>query len=718
MVFLKAEWVVDEMFENMNPLDIRKMGRLNQENPEHPEKYRNIHTLFRMEFENPNASVMLRYAADDIAKIYVNGKFIDMGPAPSYHFCFGYLEIDITEYLEKGKNVIGAHLYYQGELNRITPGGDFRTGFIAEVVSEGKIVAYTDKNTKCKLTKAYGRGEIFAYRTQYLEHFNANVWEYDWAKPDYNDSKWPSSSVKSNNDHIFEKQVSERLQFYDVLPVSEKSTIKNAVLYDLGCEYTGVPYIKATGEKGDVIEVLCAEELDESGRARYDMRCNCYYRQTFTLSGAAEEYTDFYDYMAFRYIEIIIPEGVTILEVKMTARNYPFNYDSTSFISANERMNGIWNICKNAVRTGTQEGFLDCPTREKGLYLGDMTVTGQSHFYLTGELSIMKRALKGFGISTYYTPSIQTTTLNHYIHSLVDYSFQYPLNLLFYYKHSGDKEFLSEMLPYCEIMMNYYRQYDKDGLLYDDLADMSLVDWPRNPYDFSDGYDYDLSKNTTYDTHNVANIFYICGQQSMNEIYEILGIEYDDKLPAMKKAYIDAFYDPKKKLFTDTIKSSHTALHSNILPLYFGVAPNESIPEIIRMVEEKKLNCGVYIAYFVLKALCKNGRTDLAMELMLSDHRFSWGTMLKQDATTCFEVWDKDYKWNTSLCHPWASAPISILVEDILGITPGNPGWDGFKSSPSNKIDRLGDFNLTIHANGYRINAVCENNRVIYSKIT
>ena len=35
-----------------------------------------------------------------------------------------------------------------------------------------------------------------------------------------------------------------------------------------------------------------------------------------------------------------------------------------------------------------------------------------------------------------------------------------------------------------------------------------------------------------------------------------------------------------------------------------------------------------------------------------------------------FEAWGKDMKWNTSLCHPWACAPIPVLIEDILGITP------------------------------------------------
>jgi hypothetical protein len=184
----------------------------------------------------------------------------------------------------------------------------------------------------------------------------------------------------------------------------------------------------------------------------------------------------------------------------------------------------------------------------------------------------------------------------------------------------------------------------------------------------------------------------------------------------MKKAYIDAFYEPDKKLFKDTPESNHTALHSNILPLYFGVAPEESIPEIIKMIERKRLNCGVYISFFLLKALCKHGRHDLAMDLILSDDRFSWGTMLKQGATTCFEVWDKEYKWNTSLCHPWASAPIPVLIEDIIGLQPVEPGWKDFSSNPA-EYRRLGEFELIVHVNGYRIKAVSADGVVKTKKI-
>ena len=76
------------------------------------------------------------------------------------------------------------------------------------------------------------------------------------------------------------------------------------------------------------------------------------------------------------------------------------------------------------------------------------------------------------------------------------------------------------------------------------------------------------------------------------------------------------------------------------------------------------------MSYYVLKALCKMGRYEEALSLILSEDERSWLNMISEGATTCFEAWGKEQKHNTSLCHPWASSPIIILAEDILPNMP------------------------------------------------
>ena len=151
-------------------------------------------------------------------------------------------------------------------------------------------------------------------------------------------------------------------------------------------------------------------------------------------------------------------------------------------------------------------------------------------------------------------------------------------------------------------------------------------------------------------------------------------LEIDEKIDVapLKKAFIAAFYNEETKLFCDTEALTHSALHSNALPLYFGIATEDMQEDIRLFIMEKGLSCGVQFAYFVLKALGKIGAYEDELALLVNEGEHSWVNMIREGATTCFEAWGKGQKWNTSLCHPWAATPIPILFEDLnykAGIT-------------------------------------------------
>jgi alpha-L-rhamnosidase len=72
--------------------------------------------------------------------------------------------------------------------------------------------------------------------------------------------------------------------------------------------------------------------------------------------------------------------------------------EKCKFLASNPLLNDIWNICKNGVKYGAQEVYVDCPSREKGQYLGDATVATHAHLYLSGDLRLFKKALKDFDL--------------------------------------------------------------------------------------------------------------------------------------------------------------------------------------------------------------------------------------------------------------------------------------------------------------------------------
>ncbi len=680
-----AKWIMYPGFAGLEPINVFHKESCKAQLPEHRQDLRNLHMLVRKKLnlkeEADDACIFI--SADDYYKLYVNGTFIGQGPAPSYYFHYNYNRYDISQYLKEGENIIAAHIYYQGLVNRVWNSGDYRQGMIAEVEVNGSTAAGTDASWKYDVCKAYTGNEIIGYDTQYLEHIDNRLLEHGWREAGFDDSGWDCASEKPEDDHKLVMQITPAVEVYEIKPLKIEEVETGHYLIDFGHEITGQFKMKAKGSPGQVIEIRCAEELEEGRekKIRYRMRCNCIYREFWTLSGIGVEAPEFYDYKAFRYVEVIDRDfSAQIHSFSAIVRHYPFDGESCGFLSSNSLLKRIWDICKQGVRYGSQEGFLDCPSREKGQYLGDSTVASHAHIYLTNDLLLFKKEIQDFALSARICPGLTAVAPGSHMQEIADYSLQWPMQLLLYYRHSGDFKFLEEMYPVAERLLSYFKRFDrKDGLLENVNEKSNIVDWPSN---LRDEYDFILDNPIGEGCHNVINAFYYGAMKTVNTIRDILHIQYRDETEHLKESYINTFYRRDKNLFADSGKSEHTSLHSNILPLLFGIAPQEAHKRIIELIRRKRLNCGVYMAYFLLKALAASGEYDLLYELLSSDVLHSWGNMVKEDATTCFEVWGKNQKSNTSLCHAWASAPIPIIIEDIAGLTPALPGWEEINFAP------------------------------------
>ena len=116
--------------------------------------------------------------------------------------------------------------------------------------------------------------------------------------------------------------------------------------------------------------------------------------------------------------------------------------------------------------------------------------------------------------------------------------------------------------------------------------------------------------------------------------------------------------------------------------MYFGLLPEEAAGSVRDLIMEKGLNCGVMASFYVLKGLARYGYHKEVYELLVNETEHGWINMVRDGGTTCMEAWGKMQKDNTSLCHPWASAPISVIVEDIAGFQPDPEAKEGYRFEP------------------------------------
>ncbi|MBE5040042.1 family 78 glycoside hydrolase catalytic domain [Ructibacterium gallinarum] len=685
-----GQWITTENFADVLPIDV--FHKEAEEREIVPSVYENYHVHFVKEFAIRKSGVyQIRISADDYYKLYINGTFVCQGPAPAYVSAYHYNQIDISSYLNMGRNKIAVHVYYQGVINRVWNSGDNRMGLAAEILCDGRFLFGTDESWRCARAEEYS-GDTTSYRTQFREDIDFRKKQADWTTLGADETGYQNACLVTAPDWQFADQPSPVVDVYETKPAKITNPSPNVWLFDFGQEITGQIYFTAKGTAGQEVCVKYGEELEADGSVRFETRCCCDYYDRCTLSGGEDTF-DFFDYKAFRYVQIACDTQVfDPQEVRAIVRHHRF-LERCRLETDIPYLKEIWDLCRNTLRYGVQEGFLDCPSREKGQYLGDFTVSGLAYLYLTGDAEIYRKTLFDFAQSARVCKGLMAVAPGSFMQEIADFSLQYPLQVLHYYRLTGDLETVRKLYPIIEGVMEHFKQFEReDGLLQNVTDKWNLVDWPKN---LRDGYCVNTEQGQKeIPVHCVLNAFYAGAAACIEEIRDLLGLERIGRAQVLKKAFCDVFYSKKTKLFYDDAAHTHSSLHANALPLYFSLAPQEAHDSMKKLIMEKGLCCGVQFAYFVLKGLGRIGAQEEEFDLLMNQSEHSWVNMLREGATTCFEVWGKEQKWNTSLCHPWACAPVIILVEDILELT-----GEHFQSPNGKKVEKKlknGRISLTV----------------------
>ncbi|MCD7955501.1 MAG: family 78 glycoside hydrolase catalytic domain [Lachnospiraceae bacterium] len=515
----------------------------------------------------------------------------------------------------------------------------------------------------------------------------------------------------------------------DTLRLGDTGDSDTAVFPDTGKAYTARP--TGGNQPGELTDEAKDCSINQSN-VRWDMRCGCAYQEVWTLGEGISRFHP-YDYKGFRYVQLVYPETVEIREVSAWVRHYPMEEDActlkcdeaipmedaeTNALAAqayetktNIEMAGmipadnvgslaaavwpeksdygvsgadleqIFEICKNAVRCCSQDGYLDCPTREKGQYLGDALITGRSQVWLTGSTELMRKCIDDFIASQSISPSMMAVAPGSVMQEIADFSLLFPLLPLTDYEFTADKDYLARCYPAVKRLTESFLIYQRpDGLL-ENVGDLwNLVDWPEN---LRDDYDFPLTRPVVGDgCHNVINALWYGANQMQEQMEHLLGLPAVGRTVRIAPAYRTAFYREKQHLFADSEKSGHCSLHANLYAAYFGLLPQEAENAYLTLLQTPGRVCGALPTYFALKSTAKIGRPDVCFRLMTRADAYGWRNMLREGASASFEAWGKNQKWNTSLCHGWSSGFIPLFIEEIAGLHPdpdieGQGGTDG-----------------------------------------
>ena len=354
--------------------------------------------------------------------------------------------------------------------------------------------------------------------------------------------------------------------------------------------------------------------------------------------------------------------------------------EASDFESNNNILNQVWDLCKYSIKATTFNGLYVDGDRERIPYEADAYLNQLSHYTTDREYAIGRRTIEYF----MKNPTWPTEWQQHV-----------PLLIYADYMYTGNTELIER---YYEPLKHksLFELSNEDGLITSTKVDAEfmkklgfpegykkpltdIVDWPGPNFNGSktkgerDGFVF-----KPYST--VINSFFYENMKIMAEFAKILGktqevLDFELRAAKAKKAVNEQMFDKTRGIYVDGIGTDHASLHANMMPLAFGLVPEEHFESVVNYVKSRGMACSVYGAQFLMDGLYNAGEADYALDLLTDTSDRSWYNMIKIGSTITLEAWDNKYKNNLDWNHAWGAVPANVIPRGLWGIQPKTPGF-------------------------------------------
>ena len=448
------------------------------------------------------------------------------------------------------------------------------------------------------------------------------------------------------------------------------------LLFDFEREVLGRVRLDFTAAQGTRVDVGYTERLLDDGRADLHGR----YFVDMMERGVAREGRQrwhLFHPRGCRYLEVTITGPVDRFElhgVAVTGATYPVEKVS-EFSCSNDKLNRLWHIGREALIACQEDAYLDCPWRERGVYIGDALVEYAVNQASFGDQALMRRTiemfLQGQGDNGMLRPGAHELIPG----DLPDYS-----SILFqcvrrYVENSGDWGLVEENLDRLVCLV--------EGLeaLRDGDSDL-FVAKEHQPYIDIARYRWSVCALNAFMKKAFDDAAWVFAGVKNEAMAARCQRQADRTAEAMRSA----FWDASQKVYVDATTEHpeyrEPSVHGNALALLYGIAtPQQAGPMADWLCAAVADNFGglavpdardgvrvnAYFSFYALGALFQAGRVKEALRFMAE----SWGPMLDAGAWTTWESFGGDEQG--SLCHAWAASPTYYLSSQVLGVTFPDP---------------------------------------------
>jgi len=489
---------------------------------------------------------------------------------------------------------------------------------------------------------------------------------------------------------------------HEVKPVNIVARPDGSFRVDMGVNFAGWTEIDVSGKVGDTIEFLFSE------REQDDITFGIHSAFIMGKKGKGT-FRNRFNYSSGRWITIKgLKNKPELRDIKGWVVRTHYE-TATTFESSDSLQNWIHDRINWTFENLSLGGYVvDCPQRERLGYGGDAHATSETGMFnykmgafytkwmddwrdvqgtesIVGNMhdttwarnNIMSGRIFNNGILPHTAPTYMGGGGPAWGGIVVSLPW-------FVYQHEGDKRILEENYELIKDWLSFLDLHTKNDLLerfggpWDFLGDWL---WPNAT---AEGMNNDkpetLALNNSYRIFNLrtaANIARVLGKTED-------ALKWDKQASVSSQAVHKRFYNKGDFSYADSSMSNlAAALLGNIPPPELRELVFARLEKEILEVQKGHIDVGITGGAMLFKVLRDAGRDDLIYPMTSKTAYPSWGFMKENDATTIWEMWEKDLPGH-SLLHSSYLYPGAWYIDGLAGIKrdPDFPGFRRFIIKP------------------------------------
>jgi alpha-L-rhamnosidase len=609
-----------------------------------------------------------------------------------------YESYDIKEYISSGTNCLGIVLG-NGWYDQPTPdawGFEMAPWIAPPKVLINLVIDFED-GTRSVIASdeswKVSTGPIVYNSVRSGETYDARLEKEGWYLPGYADNDWePAIIVPSPGGKLVSQQMPPIRATRQISPVSVSEPAPGLYVFDMGVNMTGWARFEFTGDQGegDTVSFFYNEHLNEDGTVRYGAHAWWHYAhyQTdqYICKGSGNEiFEPRFTYHGFQYVQV---SGLKYKPDLGDLKGIWVHTDpeqAGTFECSNSDLNKVQELILRTQLNNLHSIPTDCPHREKIGWMGDALIT-------------MEEAIYNFDMVTFYTKwfhdMLDAQESDGHVPPIVPNpgwnwatSLKNPENVIpafsdpwwggglimapwYLYVYYGDSRPIREGYEAMQAYLDWIGTRAKNYIFVANLAD-----WVEP--DMLSGGDI-----TPREQIGTAAYFYFARLMSWYATFldkPSDSEKYSALADAIHETYNQEFFDKESGLYD---KDSQLA---QAMPLLFQMVPpgmekrveDQLIHNIVE-VHNSHLSTGFIGTPILFKLLTELGHADLAYAMATQEDQPGWFFMLRNGATSIWEVWDAIENINHSRNHPAFGSIGAWYFHSLAGIQP-DPEGPGFR---------------------------------------